>query len=623
MIKITCVVPYTEKKDIIHFINKIVEDIGCPPNVLFEVLHSSSRIEENYKYWDSEIVIARGLAYSVLKTVKTNFHLIEIPISNMEIIKSFKRACQEHNAKKIALFMSKRSNIDIPLIESLCNVKAKLYIVEEDDDVIKQFNRAVNENSCDVIVGGYTVCKVATEKGYPAIPIAVGEEAARNAINEAFMAIHASHKEKQRNELLTRMMELIEEGILALDGNGTIIKINNICREILHIHDKDVEGKEAKGLIPDIILNINEEEQLIKINNNNVLIRRSPLIIDGELDANIILIQNTENIRKAEISVRQKLNKKGLIAKYTFDDIIGKNEEIELVKERAKRYAATDSDVLIVGETGTGKELFAQSIHNYSKRKKQPFVAFNCGALTPNLIESELFGYVGGAFTGAAKEGKMGLFELAHKGTIFMDEIGELPLALQVRLLRVLQEKEIRRLGDDKIIPIDVRVITATNVDLIENVKKGEFRSDLYYRLDILNLIIPSLRDRINDLDELVPFLVRNFDFNGKPIKFEKSAIEEMKKYKWEGNIRQLRNICERLSILSEDGIITRLEVVKTLSTGDNKNHMHFTDEEVELLNLVKRKQTKEELARKLGVSRSTLYRKTKNNKDNSLLNQN
>ena len=306
---------------------------------------------------------------------------------------------------------------------------------------------------------------------------------------------------------------------------------------------------------------------------------------------------------------------KGLVAKYYFQDIIGNSAPLQKAVEQAKRFAKTDSDILIIGESGTGKELFAQSIHNFSNRRKRPFVAFNCGAIAPNLIESELFGYVGGAFTGASREGKIGLFELAHKGTLFMDEIGELPLSLQASLLRVLQEKEIRRLGDDKIIPIDVRVIAATNVDIREKARTGSFRADLYYRLDILHLLLPPLRNRVEDLDDLVPYLTRDFLQDGNAVIYERAAVERLKQIHWHGNVRQLRNTCQRLCILSQTGVVTEADVLEVFADdmeGLTVPEEVLTEEEQQLYALVHRKQTKAELAKKLGVSRSTLWRKTR-----------
>lgn len=630
MTKITFIVPYTEKRELVQQIDRIVGESECPPNVVFEILHSKERIEDKFVYWDSDIVIARGLAYSVLKKGQRNFHLIEIPVSNMEILKAVKNTQSQYHAKHVALFLGKNVNIELELLEDLFQMQVDRYTVDNDDEVLEAFSRLEKRGGYDAVVGGYTACRIAAERGYAAVPFCIGEEAVRNGINEALSAIEASHREKQRNELLNRIIEMTEEGILALDSAGKILMVNGTCKRMLHLRQKNVISAQAEELVPDTVLSAREDGVIIKLEGRDVLVRRAPMMVDGEPDGTVLMLQYVENLQKAEIAVRQKLNQKGLVAKYDFRDIIGHSAPLQRVVEQAKRFAKTDSDILIIGESGTGKELLAQSIHNYSDRRKRPFVAFNCGAIAPNLIESELFGYVGGAFTGASREGKVGLFELAHKGTLFMDEIGELPLAMQASLLRVLQEKEIRRLGDDKIIPIDVRVIAATNVNIREKARTGEFREDLYYRLDVLHLQVPPLRSRTEDLEDLIPHLTRDYDCDGQPVVFEQGAIQRLKKLDWPGNVRQLRNVCQRLSLLSRTGVVTEREVETLIEETRWELHQagemesaseqgaageSLTPEEQQLYELVRRKQTKAELAKKLGVSRSTLWRKTRDTK--------
>ena len=227
---------------------------------------------------------------------------------------------------------------------------------------------------------------------------------------------------------------------------------------------------------------------------------------------------------------------------------------MEAVISQAVKFSYSDSNILIHGETGTGKELFAQSIHNSSRRRKGPFVAINCAALPENLLESELFGYVEGAFTGASKGGKMGFFEIAHKGTIFLDEIGDISPKLQSRLLRVIQEREIIRLGNDTVIPIDVRVICATNRDLKKEVARGSFREDLLYRLDVLELNLPPLRKRKQDILYLADRMVR-FEHERTGSRLEaisQEGRELLMRYGWPGNVREMRNFCERICILCE-----------------------------------------------------------------------
>ena len=215
-------------------------------------------------------------------------------------------------------------------------------------------------------------------------------------------------------------------------------------------------------------------------NGKKIVIHHIPIYIDSIFQGSVGIYQEISKIQNMELNIRKRLNDRGLTAKNTFDDFVTTNTEMNQVVTEARSYAQSEATILLYGETGTGKELFAQSIHNASKRNKGPFVSVNCAALSENLLESELFGYVEGAFTGAIKGGRPGLFELAHGGSLFLDEIGEISLPFQAKLLRVLQEKEVRRIGGDRIIPIDVRVICATNKPLFDLTKEGSFREDLY-----------------------------------------------------------------------------------------------------------------------------------------------
>lgn len=284
----------------------------------------------------------------------------------------------------------------------------------------------------------------------------------------------------------------------------------------------------------------------------------------------------------------------------------------------AQRYSRVNSNVLIVGETGTGKELFAHSIHQASSRSDQPFVALNCAALPENLLESELFGYEAGAFSGAAKGGKIGLFELAHRGTIFLDEIGEIPITLQAKLLRVLQEKEIRRIGSTSVHPIDVRVVSATNINIEEKIRSGQFRSDLYYRLNLLDISIPPLRERREDVQELVDFYLTRFACEmGKRIPtVTPEAAQLLMQYDWPGNVRELRNVCERLIVLNDSDFVSAelLRQLKIFRESKAREPVILPEEQMEdtVYSRLKPKKKKKELAEELGVSRTTLWRMAK-----------
>jgi propionate catabolism operon transcriptional regulator len=412
------------------------------------------------------------------------------------------------------------------------------------------------------------------------------------------------------------------DGVLAVDNRGVITAYNEAVFKILSISSNTaLKGLSISSVMPqlnevELMLENYQESNIIKnINNKMVVINPKPIKVEGKNLGTVLIIQNVDALQKTEIDIRQKLSKKGLVAKYDFSDIIGSSEAIQRSILIARRYAKASSNVLIIGETGTGKELFAQSIHKSSKRSHQPFVAVNCAALPEQLLESELFGYVEGAFTGAAKGGKVGLFELAHKGTLFLDEIAELPLGLQAKLLRVLQEKEIRKLGDDKNIPVDVRIIAASNVDFQLKVEENKFRQDLLYRLDILRLAIPPLRDRKGDIKEIATYILSEFtDIDEPGISITEEAIIGLYQYDWPGNIRELKNICERLTVLCTNHQITVQDVMEIFNINMPKKLLDHHPETVDdgFKEEMPKKMTQKQMAEMLGISRTTLWRKMK-----------
>jgi transcriptional regulator with PAS, ATPase and Fis domain len=308
------------------------------------------------------------------------------------------------------------------------------------------------------------------------------------------------------------------------------------------------------------------KDKIVVINNANIVVSVDPLFHSGKFSGAIILLKNFDELENKHYQLRNSIIKKGHYARYNFQDIEGKSDIILNVKEVAKKMAKSKSNVLITGESGTGKELFAQSIHNHSARKEYPFVAVNCSTFQPGLLESELFGYDDGAFTGARKGGKTGLFELAHMGTIFLDEISEMPIALQAKLLRVLQERQIIKVGGDCIIDINVRVICATNKDIPLLISQNKFREDLYYRLNIIPLQLPPLRERKEDIMIIFESIKRNFETQFDLTKIAKQTIINNP---WKGNVRELVSCVEYLAQL-EKPIIDIIDLPPTITKDKN-----------------------------------------------------
>ncbi|WP_099189066.1 sigma-54 interaction domain-containing protein [Tepidibacter mesophilus] len=353
------------------------------------------------------------------------------------------------------------------------------------------------------------------------------------------------------------LMKVLDDGIVCTNTKGIVYFYSHIARKIINIDENEMIGRYIgeyiTGINFDEIIDKKQSlnEKLITVNGCDVSFEVKYVKFNN-FDGFIIKLKTFSYLEKKQTKLRAQLLKKGHVSKYTFDNIISVSEEMNKTKEIAKRMAKSNSSILIIGETGTGKELFAQAIHNESYRKKGPFVAINCGTFQESLLQSELFGYEEGAFTGAKKGGKVGLFEIAHNGTLFLDEIGEMDLNLQAKLLRVIQEKQVRRLGSDGLLDIDVRIIAATNRELKELVKEKKFRKDLYFRLNVLPLNITPLRERKEDIIPIIEDIK-------KGLQSIFSLSDEVEKlvlnYNWEGNVRELGNVIEYLANLNEKRI--------------------------------------------------------------------
>lgn len=350
------------------------------------------------------------------------------------------------------------------------------------------------------------------------------------------------------------LLSAIDDGIIGVSNEGIVQFYSHVAREILSINGNEMIGKYigeyVKSLDFDQIIKkeVPYFQKLIKVNNIDINMEVKYTHI-SVFNGFIIKVAKFHQAEKKQAKLRAQLMSSGNVSKYNFDDIIGCSDSIKNTKKIAYKMAQSDSSILIIGESGTGKELFAQSIHSASRRSQGPFVAVNCSTFQEGLLQSELFGYDEGAFTGARKGGKIGLFELANKGTIFLDEIGEMDLNSQATLLRVIQEKQIRRVGSDKIIDVDIRIIAATNRDLKKLVCENKFRKDLFYRLNVLPLKIAPLRNRNEDVFLIFESFKKNLD-----VKFSLSdeLVEVFKTYSWEGNIRELRNLVEYCSYLDK-----------------------------------------------------------------------
>ncbi|MDR7856955.1 sigma 54-interacting transcriptional regulator [Tissierella sp.] len=440
-------------------------------------------------------------------------------------------------------------------------------------------------------------------------------------------------------DMIEDVLNYAYEGYVLVDPQGRIVKMN--YEKLMGIKEEDAIGKHVEDIIENtrmhIVVNtgVKELRDVQRIQGHDMITNRIPIIKGDKIIGAVgtVLFKDISEVKELAhqlLDLQSKINKyKGEIeriegSKYSFDRIITVNPKMNYLKKVGRMAAETNSTVLITGESGTGKELFAHAIHRASYRKGGGFIPINCAAIPRDLLESELFGYDSGAFTGAKKEGKQGKFEIASGGTIFLDEIGTMPLDMQAKLLRVLEAKEFERIGGNKKIGLDARIIAATNENIEEQIKAGKFREDLYYRLNVVSIEIPPLRDRLEDIDpladNLLGYLVKEMNVGEKEL--TSSALKILKSYNWPGNARELRNVLERAINLSSSRFILPEHLPERLVK--HKNYTTTAIEEIPLLKdavrdaeievirqaIILAKGNKSLAAEKLGIHRTALYKK-------------
>ncbi|MBW6409046.1 sigma-54-dependent Fis family transcriptional regulator [Clostridium weizhouense] len=583
--------------------------------------------------------------------IKENCELIKIARPFMEILYDFLRG------SGFSLYLTDRDGVVLTIIgdEDIIKDQIKVGIIEGTDMSEKSagtngIGTAIYEDSSIQILGEEHFIKVFhiwtcssavihSEKGdiigclnltgrrQLAHPHTLGLVVAAVKSIENHLKVEKTQKELfKAHQYLNKVMNSLNLGIFAVDTEGLVTAINNSACDMLHIKEEDVLNKNV-----DTVLD-NWEDIFSQLKNGEVYENIEIIYSDKKkrFNLNVYPIKDKDGnitgmvcIFKDMKNVYNLVNKyTGRTAKYTFDDIVGKSDNILKLKEQVKSISNSPSTVLIQGESGTGKELIAQSIHNNSDRKNNSFVAINCGAIPKSLIESELFGYEEGAFTGAKRGGCAGKFELANGGTLFLDEIGEMPLDMQINLLRVLQEGNITRIGGNKCINVNVRIIAATNKNLKEEVEKGNFREDLYYRLSVIPINVPPLRERNGDIELLIKYFLQVKAVKlGKYIpKIEKSIYQNLLNYAWPGNIRELENCIENIVNMNGNSSFN-FENKSLVREQNNNNDMDLKYDMCSLEELEKRaikaclnncngNVTKS--CKVLGINRSTLYAKIK-----------
>lgn len=582
------------------------------------------REAENLIRKGADAIIARGGIYQDLKDQKLNVPLIKLEISHSDILSALNQAAA-NGYKKVYLILHEKILFDPEVYKNLICIQVIRYsyrTLEELKNILEELE--IDENTA--IVGSGAIRNVKEPYNHQVINVQVQDITLMQTYQQTGNILKSMEQEQQKNNLLESIMSRVNEGVIIVDMNGHILHFNRKSEELLKVRQENACACQIRDLMPTYPLKAVQvmaaddvNNTVIPYNQKNLAVTTSVFSLDQHQKQLILTIQDVTKLQQFEQKVRNMLVKKGLNADYHFTDILTKDKGMKAVISQAERISDFDGSVLIFGDSGTGKELFAQSIHNASSRKNGPFVAVNCAAISENLLESELFGYVGGAFTGASKEGKAGLFEMAHKGTIFLDEINSMSLNLQSKILRVLERKEVMRVGSDYVIPLDVRIISASNQNLLEQVKEKEFRQDLYFRLNTFELHIPTLNERPSDVLYLFQhFLAEQEHCTPSEISLSPEFISLLETHNWWGNIRELKNTALRYHAFKGDN--SRLEILRPqtetepdLMTSDLKIDLKELNKTIETLviqSMLNKNMAKNQIAQALGISRQALFKK-------------
>lgn len=604
-----------------------------------EAIQSIRQLEDQ----EIDVIISRGTWADRIKSEFNIIPVVKIPITGVEIMSAINLAKEKLKKDNFSIgYMGYKELIAPikPFLDTL-HLDIRIYEVKNIKDAENQISKALKDN-VDIIIGGHVGCEAAEKAGMNYVWLESSEVSFQEAYTKALEIQSAVYMQKKKSKEISTILNSVSEAIISIDESQNITTFNEMAEKFTGHKQSEAIGKHIKDVCKYIdskllsrSINMGEKVtgKVIEIKGKAFAISITPVTIKDKISNIIITLQEVSELQNVEIKVRKSLYLKGNVAQYNFDDIKGVSQEIKEAIEMAKSFALLESNVLIIGETGIGKELFAQSIHNLSPRREGPFVAVNCGAIPSSLINSEFFGYEEGAFTGAAKGGKIGLFELAHNGTIFLDEISEMDLYGQVTLLRVIQERQIRRVGGETIIPINVRIIAAANRNLYGMVKENKFRRDLFYRLSVLVLNVPSLRNRKKDIAYLAALFVDMYaDMFKKDVSLSQEALDELELFDWDGNVRQLKNFCERIVAIASNGMVnanfikkqihssfyieSNLEKLDSINendsiTGNDKfiinkkgiSHKRITDL------MTKYDGNRELIAKELQISRTTLWR--------------
>ncbi|EJM9603364.1 TPA: sigma 54-interacting transcriptional regulator [Escherichia albertii] len=548
--RLTLITPY---QTLSALVMRLAAEYSCAVHTLEAVLDEVYQISEQCLGQQPEVLLSRGGTAEYLRSVVQDVPVVAIKTAPLDLLCALQPFV--HRIRHVAFFNFGESMPGVADIARALDMQIDEYVFHTQEEMQSQLLIS-RQLGAEMALGGQLTVRLAGAVQFPCVLLETGEHSVRQLLQEAANIAGVRRKLSARSARLNTVLNNIAQGIIVTDERDGISMINPAAERLLNVDATGTLGKPISEVIPlsrvPQVRQSGQREQgeLLETAGRTLVADRVPILDDGYCLGVVCTFADSGRIQRAEQRLRHQLRNKGFTARYSFDDVLTCSPAMLAVKSLAKTYAAANATVLIQGETGTGKELFAQGIHLASRRADGPFVAINCAAIPEALLESELFGYEEGAFTGARRSGKAGMFELAHQGTLFLDEVGELPLLLQARLLRVLQEREVVRLGGTQVIPVDVRILCATHRDLDQCVSVGTFRQDLLYRLNVLSLFIPPLRERRSDILHLARHFLGQQQIEKHRVNHVLEAVgAQLERYNWPGNLRELQNITERMAL--------------------------------------------------------------------------
>ncbi|KVL12300.1 propionate catabolism operon regulatory protein PrpR [Burkholderia sp. MSMB1826] len=503
-----------------------------------------------------DVIVAAGSNGGFLKT-RAQVPVVVVSPTGFDVMQALARA--RRDAARIALVSAGETPPEVRRFVAAYGLDVQFASYQSAQEA-EACVHDLRDRGIETIVGPGLVTDLAASAGMGAVFL-YSHASVRKAVETALEVAYATHAEAFRRQRLDTLLQHLRDGVVALDAHGRVEAINERLASALGVEPAAAVGRALVDLRPELrTLRGEDGDALATIRGVRYVVHRGPLVDRGVTSGSVLTFQESRAVERLDRALRSQPTTQQFAARYALDDVVGASAPMTRVRDLVRRYAKSDATVLVLGESGTGKEMIAQSLHALSARRNYPFVAVNCGAFPEALLESELFGYEEGAFTGARRGGKTGLFEAAHRGTLFLDEIGEMPPSLQSRLLRVLQEREVIRLGSTEPIRIDVRVIAATHRPLLAAVEAGTFRADLYYRLNILNVGLPPLRERAADIPALAatllvqaarrePRLAERVRDTDDALRVLDATQATLARYRWPGNVRELQNVVERIAV--------------------------------------------------------------------------